>query len=40
MEDIYVDLVPQGLASLNFVMIIYAEDDPNHKKAFYFQEPN
>lgn len=36
-ERIAVDLVQQGLALVDFVVVVYAEDDPTTKKAYYFE---
>jgi hypothetical protein len=36
-ERISVDLAEQGIIQ-EFVVVVYAEDDPELKKAYYFEE--
>lgn len=38
-EVITVDLAEYGITQ-DFVVVVFAEDDPGHKKAFYFEEQN
>jgi hypothetical protein len=39
LELLMVDLIANGITS-EFIVVIYAEDDPTHKKAFYFEGIN